>query len=292
MTRRRANSLVSYLKEIAQIRLLSREEEVELARRVREARERGEKEVEARNRLILGNLRYVVSIAKTYQGRGLSLEDLIDEGNVGLIKAIDRFDERKGTRLLTYASWWIRYAITAALAQRGLVHIPPSKRLTARKALSEMARIGQRYGREPTLDEIAEALGVKPEEISDALLATRSELSLDTPPFPDSETQWQEILESTTYPSPEEAFQRQKLEARLHQALTRLEPREELILVQYFGLRPDAGPKSLSEIGKGLGISREAVRQIKKRALEKLKAELSDLDSLQALLKSYSSSRG
>lgn len=262
-----------------------------MAKRVREARERGEKEVEARNRLILANLRYVVSVAKAYQGRGLSLQELIDEGNVGLIKAVDRFDERRGTRLLTYASWWIRYAITVALAHRGVVPIPPSKRLTLRKVLSEMARIEQRYGREPTLEEIAEVLGVKPEEISDALLAARSELSLDTPPLLGSETQWQEILESSTYPSPEEALQRQEVEARLHQALNKLEPREELILVQYFGLRPDAGPKSLSEIGKGLGISREAVRQIKKRALEKLKAELAAPDLLRALLKGHPSSR-
>jgi RNA polymerase primary sigma factor len=268
--------------------LLSREEERELARKAREG------DLEARKGLILANLRYVVSLAKAYKGRGLSLADLIHEGNVGLIKAVDRFDYRKGTRLLTYASWWIRYAITAALAQRGLVSIPPSKRAIARRAITQMARLGQSYGREPTLKEIAQELKVEPEVISDALLATQSELSLDTHPFVDSDIHWDELLEPASYPSPEEVFKKREFETHLSQALSKLDPRERRILVEYFGLAPGSRPKSLAKIGKEEGISREAVRQIKSRALTKLRIELAnqtDSYTLRELFRVYDSLR-
>lgn len=275
-------TLAPYLKELNKYPLLIDTEERELAEKARNG------DLEARNKLITANLRFVVWIARRYQNRGLPLSDIINEGNRGLIEAVKRFDERRKTRLLTYASWWIRYAIVQALAGRKLVRYPLKARVTANRLKNIYLKIAQKYGREPTVDELVQEAHIDPKTLSEAFLASYDELSLDQRVFPDGSVSWQELLESTTVPSPEESFHRRELKQELQRALSVLTKREREVIERYFGLA-DGVSQSLSAIGKSFGISREAVRQVKDRALKKLKGQIGAKE-LQELFKISKSS--
>ncbi len=275
-------TLAPYLKELNKFPLLSSDEERELAEKARNGN------LEARNKLITANLRFVIWIARRYQNRGLPLSDLINEGNRGLIEAVKRFDERRKTRLLTYASWWIRYAIVQALAGRKLVKYPLKARLTANRLKNIYLKIAQKYGREPTVDELVQEAHIDHKKLSEAFLATYDELSLDQRAFPDGSVSWQELLESTTVPSPEESFHRRELKKELQRALSVLKKREREVIERYFGLT-DGVSQSLSAIGKSFGVSREAVRQVKDRALKKMKGQIGAKE-LQELFKVSKSS--
>jgi RNA polymerase primary sigma factor len=276
-------TLVLYLKELNKFPLLRPEEERELARQAREG------SIEARNRLITANLRSVVWIARRYQNRGLPLADLINEGNRGLIQAIKKFDERKKTRLLTYAAWWIRYAIVQALAERKLVKFPLKARLFANRLKNVYLKVAQKLGREPTLDELALEVKIDPKTLSEAFLASYDELSIDQQAFPDGSPSWQDRLVSKTFPSPEESFHQQALKAELNRALSILKKREREVIERFFGLN-DGVSQSLSAIGRSFGVSREAVRQVKERALKKLKGQIEDQE-LRELFKLSDSSQ-
>lgn len=258
-------SLNIYLKEISKIPLLTREQEYELALKARKG------DPKAREHLVSANLRFVVKVAKAYQNRNISLVDLIDEGNVGLIRAVTKFDERKGVRFISYAIWWIRQAILRAVAEQSkIVRLPMNKAGKVRKVAQAARAIGQEIGREPTGDEIAEKLGLDAREVADAVAIAKKDISLDVPTSESETATLMDVIESTLYPSPEEFLEKESFVEEMEKAVRSLAPREAKILRLYFGLKEER-PHTLEEIGTILGLSRERVRQIKERALSKLR---------------------
>jgi RNA polymerase primary sigma factor len=258
-----SDSLQAYLRQINTIPLLSREEEVELATRA-QAGDQG-----ALEKLIVSNLRYVVSVARRYLGYGLALADLINEGNIGLIQAAQRFDPSRGVKFITYAVWWIRQAMTHALAEHGGVIALPVRQLEKlRKVLEGYRRYTQQIGVEPSSEELAAELDLPANEVESVLHIYRH-LSLDAPIGEEGETSFLDILPSTTSPSGEEAYINATLTGEVRELLSQLPAREAQILRLRFGM--DDEPKSLEEIGGMLGITRERVRQIEKQAKDRLR---------------------
>jgi RNA polymerase primary sigma factor len=270
-------SLNIYLKEISRIPLLTKDEEYELANKVRKG------DPKAREKLVASNLRFVVKIAKAYQNRGISLVDLINEGNLGLIRAVGKFDERKGVRFISYAIWWIRQALLRSIAEQSkIVRLPMNKAGRVRKVARAARDIGQEMGREPTGEEIAEKLGLEAREVTDAVAIAKKDLSLDIPPKDNETLALSDMIESTLYPSPEEFVEREKFVEEMDKAVASLGRREAKILRLYFGLGEER-PHTLEEIGTMLGLSRERVRQIKQKALSKLR-EAPEGDKLKSFL--------
>jgi RNA polymerase primary sigma factor len=258
-----SDSLQAYLRQINTIPLLSREEEVTLATRARAG------DQEALDKLIVSNLRYVVSVARRYFGYGLSLADLINEGNIGLIQAARRFDPSRGVKFITYAVWWIRQAITHALAnQGGVIALPVRELDKLRKVLEGHRRYTQRIGVEPSSEELAEELGLPANEV-ETILHMYRHLSLDAPIGEENETSFLDVIPATTSASGEEAYIHASLSQEVQELLSQLPPREEQILRLRFGV--DDEPKTLEEIGGMLGLTRERVRQIEKQAKDRLR---------------------
>jgi RNA polymerase primary sigma factor len=258
-----SDSLQAYLRQISTIPLLSREEEVELATRA-QAGDQG-----ALEKLIVSNLRYVVSVARRYLGYGLALADLINEGNIGLIHAVQRFDPSRGVKVITYAVWWIRQAITHAIAEHGGVIALPIKQLEKlRKVFEGYRRYTQQSGAEPSSAELAAELDLPVDEVESVLHIYRH-LSLDAPIGEGGETSFLDVLPSMTSPSGEEAYINTALTDEIRELLGQLPPREQQILRLRFGI--DEDPKTLEEIGGMLGITRERVRQIEKQAKDRLR---------------------
>lgn len=255
-----------YLRELSKNPPLTSEEERKLAKKAR----KGDKN--AREKLIVSNLRYVVHIALQYKDHGLPLCDLINEGNLGLIKAVDKYDARKQTRLLTYASWWIRYCITTALAKGRLIRFPFKYKNIAHKVRDGYQRVATKYGRDPTLEELASELNLDVNELSGAFLSSKSALSIDY--IHNSDLTLEGILESSL-PSPEEEHRLKELKEEIKRALKILTDDERVIIKELFGISDiPKPPKSLSAIGREMGISRERVRQLKERALYKLRLHI------------------
>ncbi len=265
-------SLEIYFREIADSPTLTPEEERELIIRA----QKGDKE--AIERLIYSHLKFVVSIARHYQGYGVPLADLINEGNLGLLRALKRFDPNRKVRFLSYAIWWIRQAIMKALNEQSrLIKISGEQRAKMKKIREAQIDLLQEKGVEPTFEEIAEELGIPTEEVKKSYSMITSEVSLDSPIYPDNEKQTLvDIVNQDALPSPEEAYEEVELVERLKEAMQDLRPRDKMILEMYFGL-DDGRPKTLEEIGKQLGISRERVRQLKERALKTLKQKHGEL---------------
>jgi RNA polymerase primary sigma factor len=260
-----ADSLSSYLKEIRDIPVLSREEEQILARKMI----KGSKE--AMDMLIRSNLKYVVSVANKYKGCGLSLLDLINEGNIGLIQASKRFDPDKGVKFITYGVWWIRQSIMHALAeQSGTVRLPIKQAGKLYKIGEKYQELKQAHGREPTTDELAKELDQTEEEIDTILRVYRSHLSLDAPISDGEDTRYLDLLESKDMPSIEENLVRTSMTNAVADLLEELPPREQKILRMRFGF--DGDPMTLEEIGKKIGLSRERIRQIETKAKRRLRA--------------------
>jgi RNA polymerase primary sigma factor len=258
-----SDSLQAYLRQISTIPLLSREEEVELATRA-QAGDQG-----ALEKLIVSNLRYVVSVARRYLGYGLALADLINEGNIGLIHAVQRFDPSRGVKVITYAVWWIRQAITHAIAEHGGVIALPVKQLEKlHKVFEGYRRYTQQSGVEPSSAELAAELDLPVDEVESVLHIYRR-LSLNAPIGEGGETSFLDVLPSTTSPSGEEAYINATLTDEIRELLSQLPPREQQILRLRFGI--DEEPKTLEEIGGMLGITRERVRQIEKQAKDRLR---------------------
>jgi RNA polymerase primary sigma factor len=258
-------SLDLYLREIGETALLSAGEEVELAKRIRNG------EHEALEKLTKANLRFVVSVAKQYQNQGLSLADLINEGNIGLIKAAKRFDETRGFKFISYAVWWIRQAILQALAEQSrIVRLPLNRVGTLHKIGKISSSLEQEYGREPSPDEIAKELALTEVEVSDTLKISNSHLSLDAP-FSDSEdNSLLDVLEDELQPSPDECLLDESLRIEIEKALDTLTPREAEVINLYFGLNHEK-PLTLEEIGARFSLTRERVRQIKEKAIRRLR---------------------
>ena len=254
-----------YLKEIGQIKLLSAEEEVELAKRVSEG------DQQAKNKLTEANLRLVVSIAKKYSGRGLHILDLIQEGNTGLIRAVDKFDWTKGNKFSTYATWWIRQAITRAIAdQARTIRVPVHMVEVINKATRCNRKLVQELGREPTVEEIAAELNLPVEKIIEANRTAADTLSLDTPVGDEEDTSIGSFVEDERTPGPADATSNALLAEALKEILGTLTEREADVLRMRFGMY-DGRTHTLEEVGQLFGVTRERIRQIENKAIRKLR---------------------
>ena len=265
VTNRETVSLDKYLHEIGKVDLLTAEEEVNLARRIRE----GDKE--AFDHMIKANLRFVVSVSKQYQNQGLSLPDLINEGNLGLIKAAQRFDETRGFKFISYAVWWIRQAILQALAEQSrIVKLPLNKIGSINKVNRAFTRLEQKFEREPSVEELSEVLELAPKDIKEALKSTNRHISMDAPISPDDDGNMYDTLLANEIPAPDRGLLNDSLRKEIERALATLTPREAAIIRLYFGLN-GKHQHTLEEIGEELDLTRERVRQIKEKAIKKLK---------------------
>lgn len=261
----REGSLDQYLKEISQYPLIDRDEEVRLAQRIRTG------EDGAMDKLVRSNLRFVVSVAKKYQNQGVPLSDLINEGNLGLIRAAHKFDETKGIKFISYAVWWIRQAILQALAEQSrIVRVPLNRAGALHRIGRRSSTLLQELGREPTVEEIAVDLDISEEEVQRTLSISQSHLSLDAPITPGEDNRLLDYLPDQYSPGPEDETYEHALKDTVEEALSSLKERESKILRLYFGL-DDQEPMTLEEIGSLLGITRERVRQIKEKALDRLR---------------------
>ncbi len=259
------DSVKMYLKDIGKVPLLSAEREVELAKRM----ENGDEE--AKQILSEANLRLVVSIAKRYVGRGMQFLDLIQEGNLGLMKAVEKFDYTKGFKFSTYATWWIRQAITRAIAdQARTIRIPVHMVETINKQVRTTRQLLQKLGREPTPEEIAEHMGCSEERVREIQKIAQDPVSLETPIGEEEDSHLGDFIEDNTALSPSDVAESNMLKEQLVQVLNTLTPREEKVLRLRYGL-DDSHPRTLEEVGKEFNVTRERIRQIEAKALRKLR---------------------
>jgi RNA polymerase primary sigma factor len=260
-----SESLDQYLREISAYPLIDREQEAELARRIRQG------DRFALDGLVRSNLRFVVSVAKRYQNQGVSLADLINEGNIGLMRAAQKFDETKGIKFISYAVWWIRQAILQALAEQSrIVRVPLSRAGTLHRIGKRSSSLTQELGREPTLEEIADELDLTEEEIKHTLAMAQTHLSLDAPLVPGEDGQLLDYISDQFAAGPDDDLYSEALQRSIEEALGTLSEREAKVLRLYFGLG-DTDQLTLEQIGERFGITRERVRQIKERALSRLR---------------------
>ena len=266
VTNRDTPSLDKYLNEIGKVKLITAQEEVELARRIKGG------DNDALEALCKANLRFVVSVAKQYQGQGLSLPDLISEGNVGLIKAAGRFDETRGFKFISYAVWWIRQQILQSLAEQArIVRLPLSKIGSINKINKAFAKLEQEHERPPTAHELAELLEMTLEEVKTTMNNTGKHLSMDAPlrEGEDSSTLL-DLMNNQDLPDPMEALMTNSLKLEIERSLDALSTREADVIRLYFGLK-DNRPHTMEEIGQKFDLTRERIRQIKEKAIRRLK---------------------
>lgn len=276
VTNRESPSLDKYLHEIGKVPLITAEEEVTLAKKIKKGDE------EALSKLIKSNLRFVVSVSKQYQNQGLTLPDLINEGNLGLIKAAQRFDETRGFKFISYAVWWIRQAILQALAEQSrIVRLPLNKIGSINKVNSAFAKLEQEFQREPTAHEIADILDMAPKDVREAMKTNSRHLSMDAPLVSEEENTLYDVMLSSDSSSPDSNLLDESLQREISRLLSTLSARESDIIKLYYGLGGEP-PYSLEEIGKLFSLTRERVRQIKEKAIKRLK-----LTSRNKILKSY-----
>lgn len=257
-------SLDIYLREIREIPLLSGDDEINLAQSARKG------DHEALNKLVQSNLRFVVAVAKQYQNQGLPLSDLINEGNLGLIKAAERFDETKGFKFISYAVWWVRQAILQSLAEQSRIFRLPLNRVEELRRINKVMRgLKQEYGREPSTQEIADQLSMNQNDVANTMKMFSTHLSLDASFTQGEDGRLLDILEDPSQESPDTAMLDKALKEEVLWALNSLSAREAEVVRLYFGIDEDR-PFTLDEIGKQFGLTRERVRQIKERAIRRL----------------------
>jgi RNA polymerase primary sigma factor len=275
-TNRESQSLDKYLQEIGKVDLLTPEEEIQLAIRMKNG------DQSAMERLTKANLRFVVSVAKQYQNQGLSLGDLINEGNLGLIKAVRRFDETRGFKFISYAVWWIRQSILQALAEQSrIVRLPLNRVGALNKIGKAYTTLKQEFEREPSADEIAEALEMDVSEISNTLKFSGKPVSMDAPFSSSEENSLLDIIENDQQPSPDNELISESLKQEVKSVLSTLPEREAEVIRLYFGLDGEYS-MTLEEIGEKFNLTRERVRQIKEKAIRRLRH-----NSKSNILKSY-----
>ncbi len=265
VTNREVASLDKYLQEIGRVELISAEEEVALAQRIKQG------DVAALEKLTKCNLRFVVSVAKQYQNQGLTLPDIINEGNLGLIKAAQRFDETRGFKFISYAVWWIRQSILQAIAEQSrIVRLPLNKIGSLNKINKASSKLEQIHQRKPNNDEIAELLEISPNEVRDSMRNSGRHVSMDAPLIQDEDITLYDLLGNDEIKTPEQGLLTDSLKIEIERAIATLSKREADVLRFYFGLNGNY-PLTLDEIGEKLGLTRERVRQIKEKAIRRLK---------------------
>ena len=276
VTNRETASLDKYLQEIGKVELITAEEEVSLAQRIKQGDQL------ALEKLTKANLRFVVSVSKQYQNQGLSLPDLINEGNLGLIKAAQRFDETRGFKFISYAVWWIRQSILQALAEQSrIVRLPLNKIGAINKINKAFALLEQEYEREPNAAEIAEMLEIPENEVKESMRNSGRHISMDAPLVQDEDNTMYDVLRNDDGPTPESGLIYESLRKEIDRAVSTLTPREADVIRMYFGLN-QRHPMTLEEIGERFDLTRERVRQIKEKAIRRLKHT-----SRSKILKSY-----
>lgn len=254
-----------YLKAIGKVRLLTAAEEIQLAKKIEQ------KDMSAKSRLIEANLRLVVSVAKKYVSRGMLFLDLIQEGNLGLIRAVDKYDYKKGFKFSTYATWWIRQAVTRAIADQGrIIRIPVHMVENVNKYIRIQRRLLQKLGREPNSDEIAELLSITPDRVREIMKIAQETISLDTPIGEDEETHLSDFVEDLEVETPPDAASFSMLQKHLQIVLSNLKDRERKIIKLRYGLQ-DGFPRTLEEVGREFNLTKERIRQIEFKALCKLR---------------------
>jgi RNA polymerase primary sigma factor len=265
VTNRETASLDKYLQEIGKVELITADEEVELARRIKAG------DQIALEKLTKANLRFVVSVSKQYQNQGLSLPDLINEGNLGLIKAAQRFDETRGFKFISYAVWWIRQSILQALAEQSrIVRLPLNKIGSINKITKAFAQLEQEFEREPKASEIAELLDITETEVKESLRNSGRHVSMDAPLIQDEENNMYDVLRNEEGLTPDQGLNYESLRKEIERAISTLPQREADVIRLYFGLE-GKHPMTLEEIGEKFDLTRERVRQIKEKAIRRLK---------------------
>lgn len=266
ITNRESASVEKYLQEISREALLTTEEEVELAQKIRKG------DSQALDRLTRANLRFVVSVAKQYQNQGLSLPDLINEGNLGLIKAAQKFDETRGFKFISYAVWWIRQSILQALAEQArIVRLPLNQVGSLNRINKALSRFEQENERRPSAEELSKELDIPVEKISDTLKVSARHVSVDAPLSDDEEGSLLDVLPNNDAPEADSSLNKESLIQEINRALSRLSDHECDVVKRFFGI--DCNEMSLDEISEALSLSRERVRQIKEKAIRQLKGE-------------------
>lgn len=275
ITSRDSASLDKYLQEIGREALLTVDEEVELSQRIRKGDRR------ALDQLVRANLRFVVSVAKQYQNQGLSLPDLINEGNVGLIKAAEKFDETRGFKFISYAVWWIRQTILQALAEQSrIVRLPLNQVSAVNKISKAITKFEQEFERKPSAEELADLVGELPEKINDSLRASGRHVSVDAPFVEGEENSLLDVMVNTDSPMADRTLVKESLSTEIDRALNMLSEREKDIVEMSFGINHQE--MTLEEIGERFGLTRERVRQIREKAIRKLRQ-----GNRNSLLRSY-----
>ncbi len=275
ITNRESASLDKYLQEIGREELVTPDEEVELAQRIRKG------DQEALEKLTRANLRFVVSVAKQYQNQGLSLPDLINEGNLGLIKAAEKFDETRGFKFISYAVWWIRQSILQALAEQSrIVRLPLNQVGSLNKINKALSKFEQEYERQPSNEELSEMIDVPKDKISDTLRVGSRHVSVDAPFVEGEDNSLLDVLPNDDSPSADKGLVNESLNTEIERALSTLTDREREIIKSFFGI--GCQEMTLEEIGERFGLTRERVRQIKEKAIRRLKSP-----NRSKLLKSY-----
>lgn len=265
ITNRESQSLDKYLQEIGKVDLLTPDEEVELAKRIRDGDQM------ALEKLTKANLRFVVSVAKQYQNQGLSLGDLINEGNLGLIKAAQRFDETRGFKFISYAVWWIRQSILQALAEQSrIVRLPLNRVGSLNKISKTFSELEQKFEREPSPDELADVLDVSTSEVVDTMKISGRHVSMDAPFVQGEENSLLDVLENDGEETPDSGLMTDSLRKEVQRALSTLTQREADVITLYFGLNGEHS-MTLEEIGEKFNLTRERVRQIKEKAIRRLR---------------------
>ncbi|MCQ2319439.1 MAG: sigma-70 family RNA polymerase sigma factor [Bacteroidales bacterium] len=276
VTNRETASLDKYLQEIGKVELITADEEVKLAQEIRQGNRA------ALEKLTKANLRFVVSVSKQYQNQGLSLPDLINEGNLGLIKAAQRFDETRGFKFISYAVWWIRQSILQALAEQSrIVRLPLNKIGSINKINKTYAKLEQEFEREPNAEEIAEVLDITEAEVKESMKNAGRHVSMDAPLVQDEDNNMYDVLKSDEVVTPETELLYESLRKEIDRAISTLTQREQDVVRLYFGLN-GGHPMTLEEIGEKFDLTRERVRQIKEKAIRRLKH-----NSRSKILKSY-----